>query len=201
MLGVLATALFFGDAMITPSLSVLSAVEGLTVVEAGLEPLVVPISIGILIGLFLFQSRGTAGVGALFGPIVLVYMAVLATMGVSNILAHPEVLAGAKPALGRRVLPGEPEARLPRDGIGVPRRHGRRDALRRHGPFRPAGGRMDLARPRLSVPDAQLHGPGGADDWRSLDGSKPVFPDGAGLGCACRSSRWRQWRRSSPARR
>jgi KUP system potassium uptake protein len=97
MMGVLATALFFGDAMITPSLSVLSAVEGLTVVEAGLEPIVVPISIGILIALFLFQSRGTAGVGALFGPIVLVYMATLATMGVSNIMAHPEVLQALNP--------------------------------------------------------------------------------------------------------
>ncbi len=97
LLGVMATALFFGDAMITPSLSVLSAVEGLTVVEASLEPLVVPISVGILIALFLFQSRGTAGVGALFGPIVLVYMATLATMGVSNILAHPEVLQALSP--------------------------------------------------------------------------------------------------------
>jgi len=97
LLGVLATALFFGDAMITPSLSVLSAVEGLTVVEAGLQPLVVPISIGILIALFLIQSRGTAQVGRLFGPIVLVYMSVLAVMGVSNIASHPEVLQALSP--------------------------------------------------------------------------------------------------------
>lgn len=97
MMGVLATALFFGDAMITPSLSVLSAVEGLTVVETGLQPLVVPISVGILIGLFLFQSRGTAGVGALFGPVVLVYMATLAAMGISNIATHPEVLQALSP--------------------------------------------------------------------------------------------------------
>jgi KUP system potassium uptake protein len=97
MMGVLATALFFGDAMITPSLSVLSAVEGLTVVEAGLQPLVVPISVGILIALFLFQSRGTAGVGAIFGPVVLIYMATLATMGVSNIALHPQVLQALNP--------------------------------------------------------------------------------------------------------
>lgn len=97
MMGVLATALFFGDAMITPSLSVLSAVEGLTVVEAGLQPLVVPISVGILIGLFLFQSRGTAGVGALFGPIVLIYMATLAAMGLSNIALRPQVLEALSP--------------------------------------------------------------------------------------------------------
>ena len=68
MLGVLATCLFYGDAMITPAISVLSAVEGLTIVEAGLQPLVIPISIGILIGLFLIQSRGTAKVGTLLRP-------------------------------------------------------------------------------------------------------------------------------------
>jgi KUP system potassium uptake protein len=97
MLGVLATCLFFGDAMITPAISVLSAVEGLTIVEAGLQPLVIPISIGILIGLFLVQAHGTARVGIIFGPIVLVYFAVLAVLGVSNIAEHPEVLSALSP--------------------------------------------------------------------------------------------------------
>src|SRR5256712_8339384 len=73
LLGVLATCLFYGDAMITPAISVLSAVEGLTIVEAPLQPLVIPISIGILIGLFVVQSRGTAKVGTFFGPVILVY--------------------------------------------------------------------------------------------------------------------------------
>src|SRR3954452_21454445 len=72
MMGVLATCLFYGDAMITPAISVLSAVEGLTIVQSGMQPLVVPVSIGILIGLFLVQSRGTAKVGTLFGPVILV---------------------------------------------------------------------------------------------------------------------------------
>jgi KUP system potassium uptake protein len=97
MLGVLATCLFYGDAMITPAISVLSAVEGLTIVEAGLQPLVIPISIGILIALFLVQSRGTAKVGTFFGPVILVYMAVLGTLGVSNIMSHPEVVAALSP--------------------------------------------------------------------------------------------------------
>src|SRR5690349_12779599 len=91
-MGVLATCLFYGDAMITPAISVLSAVEGLTIVEASLQPLVIPISIGILVGLFLVQARGTARVGAIFGPVVLIYMAVLATLGISNIAQRPEVL-------------------------------------------------------------------------------------------------------------
>jgi KUP system potassium uptake protein len=102
MLGVLATCLFYGDAMITPAISVLSAVEGLTVVEARLQPLVIPISIGILIGLFLVQSRGTAKVGGLFGPVILVYMAVLAVLGVSNVLMRPEVLQALSPTWALR---------------------------------------------------------------------------------------------------
>jgi len=83
--------------MITPAISVLSAVEGLTIAEAGLQPLVIPISIGILIGLFLVQSRGTAKVGSFFGPVILVYMAVLAVLGVSNIMKQPSVLAAFSP--------------------------------------------------------------------------------------------------------
>jgi len=108
MLGVLASCLFYGDAMITPAISVLSAVEGLTVAEARLEPLVIPISIAILVGLFLVQARGTARVGTIFGPIVLVYMAVLAILGISNILNHPEVLGALNPLWGVRFFAANP---------------------------------------------------------------------------------------------
>jgi KUP system potassium uptake protein len=97
MLGVLAAALFYGDAMITPAISVLSAVEGLTIVQSNLAPLVIPIAIVILIGLFLAQSRGTAKVGAVFGPVVLVYFAALAALGIWNIRQHPEILAALSP--------------------------------------------------------------------------------------------------------
>lgn len=97
LLGVFATALFYGDSMITPAISVLSAVEGLTVVERGLEPLVLPIAVGILIGLFMIQSRGTAKVGALFGPIMVAYFLVLAVLGVINIAAHPSIVMALNP--------------------------------------------------------------------------------------------------------
>ena len=97
VMGVLATALFYGDAIITPAISVLSAVEGLAVAEARLAPLILPISIGILVGLFLIQSRGTAKVGAIFGPIVLVYFATLAVLGVVNIAGHPEIISALNP--------------------------------------------------------------------------------------------------------
>src|SRR6476620_3408210 len=92
MLGVFATALFYGDSMITPAISVLSAVEGLTTVNAGLEPFVVPIAIGILVGLFTIQSRGTARVGLMFGPVMLLYFLTLAVLGVIHILDHPAVI-------------------------------------------------------------------------------------------------------------
>jgi KUP system potassium uptake protein len=92
LLGVFATALFYGDSMITPAISVLSAVEGLTTVNAGLEPYVIPIAIGILVGLFAIQSRGTARVGLIFAPVMLLYFAALAILGVSHIMGHPAVL-------------------------------------------------------------------------------------------------------------
>jgi KUP system potassium uptake protein len=93
LLGVFATALFYGDSMITPAISVLSAVEGLTTVQAGFEPYVVPTAVGILVGLFAIQSRGTAKVGLMFGPIMLVYFSTLAAaLGGIHILKHPDVL-------------------------------------------------------------------------------------------------------------
>ncbi|QNM83253.1 potassium transporter Kup [Sphingomonas sabuli] len=92
LLGVFATALFYGDSMITPAISVLSAVEGLTIVDPLFEPLVIPLAIFILVGLFAIQSRGTAKVGSLFGPIMIVYFLTLAVLGLSHIIERPVVI-------------------------------------------------------------------------------------------------------------
>ena len=92
LLGVFATALFYGDSMITPAISVLSAVEGLTTVEASFASWVIPISIGILVGLFAIQSRGTAKVGSMFGPVMVIYFMVLAVLGLMHIVDHPAVV-------------------------------------------------------------------------------------------------------------
>nr|WP_314444844.1 potassium transporter Kup [uncultured Sphingomonas sp.] len=92
MLGVFATALFYGDSMITPAISVLSAVEGLTTVNNVFEPYVIPVCIGILVGLFLIQSRGTARVGNLFGPVMIVYFTTLAVLGLTHLVAAPGLL-------------------------------------------------------------------------------------------------------------
>jgi KUP system potassium uptake protein len=97
LLGVFATALFYGDSMITPAMSVLSAVEGLTVVEARFEPLVVPLAVGILVFLFFIQSRGTAAVGRMFGPVMLIYFASIAVLGASHIIQDPAIVAALNP--------------------------------------------------------------------------------------------------------
>jgi len=93
MLGVFACALFYGDSMITPAISVLSAVEGLTTVNPGFQTYVIPIAIAILFGLFAIQSRGTAKVGLMFGPVMLLYFAVISFLGVTHIVDHPQVMA------------------------------------------------------------------------------------------------------------
>src|SRR3954464_812154 len=97
LLGVFACALFYGDSMITPAVSVLSAVEGLVVVQAGLQPFVLPIAVGILVGLFIIQRHGTAAVGSLFGPVVSVYFATLAVLGGISIAANPSIAAALNP--------------------------------------------------------------------------------------------------------
>jgi KUP system potassium uptake protein len=109
MLGVLATCLFYGDAMITPAISVLSAVEGLETVNPGFTPFVIPASIVILVGLFLVQSRGTAKVGTLFGPVILIYLAVLALLGLSNIVSHPEIAGALNPYWALRFFLYDPK--------------------------------------------------------------------------------------------
>ncbi len=97
LLGVFACALFYGDTMITPAISVLSAVEGIVLIEAGFEPWVIPIAIGILVGLFSIQRRGTAAVGALFAPVLIVYFSVLALLGLASIALHPEIIGALNP--------------------------------------------------------------------------------------------------------
>ena len=92
LLGVFACALFYGDSMITPAISVLSAVEGLTTVESGLQTWVVPIAIGLLVGLFAIQARGTAKVGALFGPIMILYFVTISVLGVMHIAESPMII-------------------------------------------------------------------------------------------------------------
>ena len=97
VLGVLGTSLFYGDAVLTPAISVLSAVEGLEVGTAAFKPYVVPIAVGIVIGLFALQRQGTSLLGALFGPIAVVWFVAIAALGIGGIARAPEVMWALNP--------------------------------------------------------------------------------------------------------
>lgn len=98
LLAMAGAALFYGDGVITPSISVLSAVEGLKVATPVFEPYVVPLALVILIGLFVVQRRGTAGVGRLFGPVMCLWFLILALLGLTEIIHNPSVLRALNPA-------------------------------------------------------------------------------------------------------
>ncbi len=97
-LGIFGSAMFYGDGMITPAVSVLGAVEGLEVLSPLFHPFIVPLALGILIGLFLIQRHGTASVGAFFGPVCLAWFAVLAVLGVHQLGREPAILAALSPS-------------------------------------------------------------------------------------------------------
>jgi KUP system potassium uptake protein len=102
VLGLFGAALLYGDGVITPAISVLSAVEGLTVATDAFTPVVVPITCVILIALFIVQKRGTGGIGIVFGPITLLWFIGIAICGLPWILRHPQILAAANPIYGVR---------------------------------------------------------------------------------------------------
>ena len=97
MVGIFGTCLFYGDGVITPAISVLSAVEGLEIVSPNFKKAVIPLTLLILFALFAVQKRGTAGIGKFFGPITLVWFAVIAILGIYHISTHPEILWAISP--------------------------------------------------------------------------------------------------------
>jgi KUP system potassium uptake protein len=112
LLGLFGAALFYGDSMITPAISVLSAVEGLDVALPGLSHWVVPVTVALLVGLFVIQKHGTARIGILFGPVMLCWFAILAILGVRGIVAHPQVLQALNPLWAVNFFIAQP-------GIGI----------------------------------------------------------------------------------
>jgi len=112
VLGIFGAALLYADGALTPAISVLSAVEGLEVAAPGLHSWIIPITLTILIGLFLFQKRGTTGIGTIFGPVMLVWFAVLAVLGLNGILQHPAVLSAVLPSHAFTFITEDPERGL-----------------------------------------------------------------------------------------
>ncbi|WP_155371001.1 potassium transporter Kup [Catellatospora vulcania] len=105
-LGIFGAALFFGDSMITPAISVLSAIEGLKIVNPGLEPAIVPVTAVIIVALFMVQRRGTAAVGRVFGPIMIAWFLVIAVFGIAGIAHHPDILKALSPTYALGFLAG-----------------------------------------------------------------------------------------------
>jgi KUP system potassium uptake protein len=104
VLGLFGAALIYGDGIITPAISVLSAVEGLNATTNIFKPITMPIAVAILIGLFVLQNRGTAAVGKAFGPVMMVWFTTIAALGIAGIVRHPEVLSALNPMKGVRLL-------------------------------------------------------------------------------------------------
>jgi KUP system potassium uptake protein len=104
MLAVIGLALFYGDAIITPAMTVMSAVEGLDIVAPALAGYVVPLSLVILVGLFMLQARGTERVGRLFGPVMLLWFLVLGVLGAAQVAKYPQVLQALNPIYGVRLI-------------------------------------------------------------------------------------------------
>ena len=104
LIGLTGAALFYGDGVITPAISVLSAIEGLEVATPAFQPYIIPLTVAVLVALYMVQHNGTGGIGKWFGPIVFVWFATLAAMGIINIIDHPAILAALNPFHALRFL-------------------------------------------------------------------------------------------------
>jgi len=154
-LGMFGAALFYGDGMITPAISVLSAVEGLEVITPVLKPYVIPITLLVITALFVVQQTGTGRVGAFFGPVMCVWFTVLALLGLISIWEYPGVLEALNPWWGELLHP-QWRARLPGAGRGGAGGDRGRGAIRGYGALRQAPDPLGLAVVRIPRAVAEL---------------------------------------------
>ena len=155
-LGIVGLSLFYGDSLITPAISVLSAVEGLGVAAPGLHDAVLPAAVVILTCLFLVQRFGTGKVGRLFGPVTAVWLLAIAAAGLHEVILFPSVIRGLSPTYAAVFVGSPPGARLRRPRCGRAGDHRRRGAVRGHGPLRPHADPAGVVLPRVPRPHAQL---------------------------------------------
>jgi hypothetical protein len=178
-LGLFGAALLYGDGMITPAISVLGAVEGLKVATHVFEPFIVPVTIAILLALFMIQSRGTKTVGAMFGPVMISLVREHRPAGSPVDRASTARPGGAQSDRRRQVSVAERLAWLRRAGLGLPRGDGRRSAVCRHGTLRPASDSTRLVCVGAAGPGAQLSRPGRDALDQSRSRGAAVLSDGA----------------------
>ncbi len=176
LVGVAGAGLLFGDGVITPAISVLSAVEGLEVVSPAFKDLVLPLSVLVIAGLFAVQSRGTGAVGRMFGPVMALWFLAIAAARAARGRAQPERAGRALAALRGRAVHGARLARLRDARLGRAGGHGRGGALRRHGPFRRPPHPRGLEPLCAALPRAQLFRPGRARDREPRRAVEPILP-------------------------
>jgi KUP system potassium uptake protein len=166
LLGIVGAALLYGDGVITPAISVLSAMEGLKLVTPAFDKFILPFTLAILIGLFMIQRRGTASIGRLFGPVMVVWFVVIGLLGLINIWAAPEILKAFSPIEAARFVAANCH-RLRGDGRRFPRADRRGGTLRRHGSCRAHGDPPRLVRLGPARVAVELLRAGGIGSCRS----------------------------------
>ena len=184
LLGIVGASLLYGDGMITPAITVLGAVEGLKVVTPIFDNYVVPISIVILITVFAIQRYGTDRVGGFFGPIMVVWFATLAALGIASIAQAPEVLAAVNPVYAVEFFHHNGWHGFGVLGARLPCRHWRRGAVRGHGALRQAADPHRLVRVRASGAALELLRAGLARPAKPERRRAAVLPAGAGMDAA-----------------
>ena len=192
---IIGATMLLGDGVITPAISVLSAVEGISLVSSAFQPYVVPIALVVIVAFFALQRAGTEGVGRLFGPVMLVWFVVIGVLGLFPILRHPEVLRALNPVhavafaarngwTGFTILGGVVLAIT-----GVEALY----ADLSHFGYKPIA--IGLVRARVPGPDAELFRPGRQAAGRPARAPEPVLHAGARPGRWCRWWCWRRPRR------
>ena len=173
-LGVFGTALLYGDGLITPAISVLSAVEGFEVASSAFESWVIPVSVTILIALFVVQKRGTERISRVFGPVMILWFVVIAVLGLRQIVEHPGVVRAISPTYGVELFVDRAGQGVLRPRVDLPRRHRRGGAVRRHGSLRSPSDRAVVVLARPAGAGAQLLRPGRPAGGRARRGGRPA---------------------------
>ena len=181
-LGIFGAALFFGDSMITPAISVLSAVEGVKVVEPRLDEWIVPMTAVIIVALFAVQRRGTAAVGRLFGPVMIAWFVAIGACGVRGIVGHPEILKALSPTYALEFMVGHFHIAFFALAAVVLAFTGAEALYADMGHFGRSGDYLGLAGSRVAGMHAQLFWSGGIVARRRGHGERPVLSTHSGLG-------------------
>jgi KUP system potassium uptake protein len=173
VLGLVGAALLYGDGMITPAISVLSAVEGLGVAAPGLSKFIVPLTVVLLLGLFAVQRRGTGSIGVMFGPVILLWFGTLGVLGAAKLIEDPQVLAAFNPYWAYYFFThNELTGFFVLSAVVLAVTGG---ALRRPRTLRPPADPACLVHGRDARPAAELLGPGDAASAQPRGGQEPVL--------------------------